>query len=170
MPIHTVTKQAQTKAGKPVVYFDNKHDFADGIFLGKTTQMPPMGAQIDANTSSSVFQGKTYWYLNGWALTGQTYQSTVPTQQAPVQQTAYVPLQKKSVELSEPELRFVSNVVGQAITAGTIKSPAGVAPWAAAAYRTLQGLQTGRILDFDDEVPPMTDEGDPGPDDERVPF
>lgn len=35
---------------------------------------------------------------------------------------------------------FVSNVVGQAIAAGAIKTPQDLAPWANEAYKTIQGL------------------------------
>lgn len=46
--------------------------------------------------------------------------------------------------IPEPALRFVSNVVGSAITAGTIKDPLQIASWADAAYMTFRYLAEGK--------------------------
>jgi hypothetical protein len=61
--------------------------------------------------------------------------------------------------------RFVSNIVGQAITAGLIKAPTDIAPWVAAAYRGAEDMRSGKVKDFDSPIPKfVSDPDDPGPD------
>ena len=61
--------------------------------------------------------------------------SSRPAAAAPYSRTPDV-----SASLSEPELRFISNVVGQAILAKTITDPMEVSVWAKAAKQTLKEL------------------------------
>ena len=50
------------------------------------------------------------------------------------------PADKVALNISEPELRFISNVVGQAILAKTCVDPDDVTIWAQAAKRALKSL------------------------------
>jgi hypothetical protein len=51
----------------------------------------------------------------------------------------------------DAEMRFISNCVGQAISAGTIKEPADIAKWFSAAKAALKAPTVDR--EFDDEIP-----------------
>lgn len=53
--------------------------------------------------------------------------------------------------IDEASMRFISNVVGSAITAGAIKEPGQVLAWHNAAKLALQGKPAGEP--FDDDVP-----------------
>lgn len=78
----------------------------------------------------------------------------------PAQQSAYPPNQNgggqnaanspvtipKSAPVDEASLRFISNVVGSALTAGIIKAPTEVGSWAIAALRALKSLEVAQEL------------------------
>jgi hypothetical protein len=152
--IVTVTKADVSKNGAPRVYFDNKHAWSDAYYLGKRTEAPAVGVTIDADTSSSEFKGKVYWYLNKWkiATTDKPVGTDPPVQSATKPQTQILPpVVSKHWMIDYGDLsRFVSNVVGSAIAAGLIKRPTDIHPWIAAAYSALQGLREGKPVDFED--------------------
>lgn len=52
----------------------------------------------------------------------------------------------QSASVDEASLRFISNVVGSALTAGIIKAPTEVGPWAIAALRALKSLEVAQEL------------------------
>jgi hypothetical protein len=160
MPIVTVTKIDQTKAGRTRVYFDSRHSFSDGFLLGQGAA-PPMGAVIEANTASSDYQGKVYWYLNGWKLAAQPEKPV----QTPTSTLILPPVVTKHWAIEPGDCsRFVSNVLGSAIEAGLVKIPSDLHPWVASAYAALQGLRQGKPIDFQDQ---WTDPSLPqGPEDE----
>jgi len=54
--------------------------------------------------------------------------------------------------IDEASLRFISNVVGSAITAGAIKSPGQVLSWFQSAKAALTGKPATNS--FDDDIPP----------------
>ena len=146
MPTMTVTKVGQTRSGKPCVYFDGKSDYSDAYYLGSKTEMPPEGAVIEAVTASSDFKGKTYWYLNSWKLANGAMQPKA----APQTQGSLPVAVGWRIDPSDL-CRFASNVVGQAITAGLIKTPNDLAPWIHAAYKAGESLKSGDPKPFDDE-------------------
>lgn len=149
MPIHTVTKADTSKGGAPRVYFDGKHDWKDAFYVSKKITAPEVGAVIDANTASNDYQGKTYWYLNGWKL-AQGAQNGAPTPNA----TLGKPSTFKGWNIDAGDLsRFVSNVVGSAIAAQFITDPEQIGPWVAAAYRAGEQLRNGKVQDFNDPLP-----------------
>jgi hypothetical protein len=141
----TVTKVGQTRSGKPCVYFDGKLDYIDAYYLGSKTEMPPEGAVIEAVTASSDFKGKTYWYLNSWKLANGALQPKAPVQGQQTTQTAGWRIDPSDL------CRFASNVVGQALLAGLIKTPNDVAPWVHAAYKAGESLKSGDPKPFNDE-------------------
>lgn len=187
MAILTVTKTDQSNNGKPRVYFGGKNDWKDAYYIGnKCNGIPEVGTVIDANTSSKRFNNSKYdtWFLDNWkpASNGNGHATEI-------QQTAN-PAAKTYQQLAKPAgwaidygdlSRFVSNVVGSAIAANLIQKPADMAPWIASAYRALEAVRDGKILDFDDEPParmrmpdPSEPQGfdpeDPGYDTGPVPF
>ena len=160
MPIVTVSKVGQTRTGKPCVWFNGEDGYDKAVYLGKKTESPPVGAVIDADTVSSDFQGKTYWYLNGW--TPSKGQPTTPA--TPVADPAQSPPGTAHIvtytrpnggwDIQSGDLsRFVSNVVGQAILAGLIKKPDDIHPWVYMAYKAGEGMRTGDRKYFEDSVP-----------------
>lgn len=149
----TVTKLDQTKNGKPVVYFDNKHDYKDAYFLGKSMP-PPMGSVIEVDTKASDFNGKTLWFVQSWKFASGQQSAPQPMQANP---TTYAPAHPQPAPapsqsvpaglLMEPGdvLRFISNVVGQAINAKTIDDPQDIGAWAAEALSVARKLRDGSL-------------------------
>lgn len=149
MPHYTVTKHGQTKTGKNVVYFDNKHTYQDMIFLNDGVEAPPLGARIDGDTKSSA-DGR-FWSLRAWGL--------LPNQPAPAVAAAaphapmpsvapYQPPPAPSAPVGLPidpvdVVKFISNCCGQAIAAQSIKDPSDILPWALAALETARKLRDG---------------------------
>ena len=135
MPLHTVTKVGKTKNGRDTVYFDNHHAVTDAFMVGNTCNVPPLNATIDADYACKNYQGKDFWWLNAFKVV--TAQST-PRWTRSASQTEVIPDPPGSRALSEPELRFISNCVGSALAAGTLKEPAMIGLWAREAYKAIQ--------------------------------
>jgi hypothetical protein len=134
----TVTKLGQSQKGRTIVYFDNRHGYADGFLLGDNCGMPPLvGQVIEPDTSSSEWpkgSGKHTWWLNGYKAMGAVDLPGKPEAVNPV-------IPRASID--ESHLRFISNVVGQAISAKTITQPSEIASWAKAAQDALNNLDVG---------------------------
>lgn len=145
MPNHTVTKADTSKGGAPRVYFDHKHDWKDAYYVSKKIEAPAVGAVIEANTASSDYQGKTYWYLNGWKeANGAATPNATLGKVTPV----------KGWNIDAGDLsRFASNVIGSAIEAELITDPEQIGVWIAAAYRAGEQLRSGKVQDFNDPLP-----------------
>lgn len=170
MPISTVTKIDQSKTGKTRVYLDNKHNWSDAYYLGRNMDAPPMNQTIEANTTSKTFQrpdgsSATTWFLNAWKPVNVAKESNGTA----VPASAIVPIPSdKAWKIDFGDCsRFVSNVVGSAIAAGLIKDSADIHPWIVQAYEALQGLRSGKPVEFNDrftlpDEPPPKEEGDPG--------
>jgi hypothetical protein len=165
MPRVTVTKADVSTKGKPRVYFDNKHNWQDSVYIGNECgPAPAVGMVIDADTSSKRFPDakSDIWFLNRWtqvalAANGAAQQQATPQPIIAPQMAA--PTQKPHAGWDIPSgdlSRFASNIVGQAITAGLIKKPGDVAGWTAAAYRAAECLRSGKVQDFDDELPDLS--------------
>lgn len=157
VPIYTVTKSDRTQKGKPRVYFDNKHGWADAFYLGNQVPLPDMGAVIEAQTASKTFEdGKTIWFLNSWKTA--LHASAAPQLPPPVVNPG-----SWAIDYGDCS-RFVSNVLGSAIGGGLIKTPQDIHPWVSASYKALEGLRKGKLVDFDDPIPFGKSNGDPGDD------
>ncbi|CAB4121284.1 hypothetical protein UFOVP154_11 [uncultured Caudovirales phage] len=156
MPIVTVSKHGQTKSGKPVVYFNNKHDYTDMFFLNDGVQAPPIGATIDALTVSS--KDGRFWSLKAWGVVPGSQVPPPQPQQAPQQYTTHAPTQAPDPSPDAPvglpmepgdALRFISNMVGSAVASGTCKLPADMAPWAVHALKIIRRLRDGTLASPD---------------------
>jgi len=187
MPTVIVTKIDTSKNGKPRVYFENKHNWQDSYYIGnKCNGIPTVGQQIEADTSQVTFpnaKGPT-WFLNSWKPVQAQQVAQQMTQGQQIQTPAINGTYTPKPVMGWPDVptgdlsRFVSNIVGQAITAGLIKAPTDIAPWVAAAYRGAEDMRSGKVKDFDAPIPQFVHPDDPGPDpaedhgydDDSVPF
>jgi len=152
MPIHRVTKCDRTQKGKPRCFLDGKTGWQDAFYLGNNVEPPPVGALIEAQTTSKTFDdGKTVWFLNRWSHAQEPQvQNGAPTPNA----TLGKPSTVKGWNIDAGDLsRFVSNVVGSAIAAEFITDPEQIGAWVAAAYRAGEQLRSGKVQDFNDPIP-----------------
>ena len=144
---HTVTKLGKSQKGRVLVFFDGKHASTDCYLLGNKCEEPPLNASIEVNTTNEPFNGRDCWWLNSWSLSANQMHTGVsnnlPSVTLPVPTAFSFP--KESIP--EPTLRFISNVVATAITAGLIKNPADMGPWAYKAYKLTNKK------DLDEEIP-----------------
>lgn len=166
-----VTKIGKSSKGRPIAYFDGRHGQTDGFLVGNKCTAPQEGMLIEPDTSSSENQGKTYWWLNDWK----------PIKDSPAQavgaagRSAVVDAPKEALKgwdvLPGDLSRFVSNVIGSAITAGLIKEPSDIRVWSRSAYRAAQSMREGFT---EEEGPdPSTHAGEPDRDDfddRSIPF
>lgn len=142
----TVTKIGKARSGKPIAYFDQKHGQTDGFLVSDKCNVPIEGMVIDADTASSNFKGSTFWWLNGYKVLQASPQSQgfTPPQGTGNGQSAPVAPPAKGWSIENGDLsRFVSNLVGQAISGGLIKTPAQVMEWTLAGYDAGNALRTG---------------------------
>ena len=198
MPIMTLTKTDYSKNGKLRAYFDNKHGWKDAYYCGQNVQLPEIGTVMDVNTVAKQFKRddgseSTLWFIQGWGKAAPG-SAPVAAPSAPAAVSAAAP-NGLAVQPAD-SLRFVSNMVGSAITSGAIKAPADMALWAVQAYRIVRALQNGALLEdnrrapapepvpapirddmrakLDAHAPPPREAGDPGPVDDPfgdpVPF
>jgi hypothetical protein len=184
MTIVTVSKLDKSSKGKPRVYFNGRHSYDDAVYVSqKLGEAPRLHSVINANMTSKTFDdGKTIYFLNDFK-----YEAQQPAQAPGDAQGGYPSSQNSNgvPAANQPKpkgwaidygdlSRFVSNVVGSAIAANRIEKPSDMAPWIASAYRALEAVREGKILDFDDDpreiAPELPDpaepqgyeEGDPG--------
>lgn len=167
----TVTKSDASKAGKPRVYFDGKHDWKDAYYISIKCEAPPIGAKIEAQTHMTNYQGKDYWHLDKWKLVEE--QKVIPVLPPMAPANGSPPKPNGGWDIPSGDLsRFVSNIVGSAIEKGLIQDPEEIYSWTAAGYRAANQLRTGKIQDFNDMKMLPLSEDNPTEinDDEPVPF
>ena len=139
----------QTSEGPPKWYFASEGTDGDAV----------MGKRIDFEGSQFAITdkktGKQIWLdaIKNWALAKEQPQAqgavaasqVIPaTLQAPPPKAAPEPAQRALSTLFDHELRFISNVVGQAIYAGSCKEPGELKAWFDAARAALcaEGVET----------------------------
>lgn len=133
----TVNELGRTKTGGPRLKIDGKWTYPsrtcniDGI---------QAGGYVEYETSLGGNQG-TLVILN-----------RIRPAQAPAGTPSAAP---QSAAVDEASLRFISNVVGSAITAGAIKDPKDVSPWSLAALKALKTLDTAQQLKEELDKPPQ---------------
>jgi hypothetical protein len=138
-------------------------------------------------SSKTFADGRQVWFLNSWVPVNGAQPSGQPPVSTPSQgntlgqvapagmQTAPYPpgaptppfhqggqnLQVKAPagwDIPTGDLsRFASNIVGQAITAGLIKTPEQVAAWTWAAYKAAEALRSGKVDELMYENEPIPD-------------
>ena len=116
----------QTPKGRPTIKAAGDKD---GLLVSIDVKtVPKVGQTIEARVSSSVFNGKTSFWLNEWKLLDAEHD--IPTLGAVVRAAA----------TPDASLRFISNVVGQAIQAKTISKPEEIKAWAVAAHQVMSEI------------------------------
>lgn len=140
----------QTSEGPPKWYFANQGTDPDEVIGKRIDFTPGQFSFVDKKT------GKTIWMdtVKEWAL---AQSQSAPAAPQPVgallptgspkgaPSTSHEPQQRALSTLFDHELRFISNVVGQAIYAGSCKTPDEIYDWFQAAQSAL--AQTGFTSD-----------------------
>lgn len=136
MTIITIQEIGKTSTGKPKVKAGGQW-----YFLGRNIDAPAQGATVEIREGSFKFgDGTPAKTIEAWRPA-----SSGSAQQQPAPPPGYV---------DEASMRFISNCVGSAITAGTIKEPGQIASWFRAAKAALEGKDAP--IPFDDN---MADDG-----------
>jgi hypothetical protein len=135
----TVQEYGQSQSGSPKVKASGKW-----YFLNKSLDRPPLG-QVEIKEGSFTMGDKTFPTIEAWRPAGGNGQTphtgASPSPAAP----------PAGDYIDEASMRFISNCVGSAITAGTIKEPGQILAWFQAAKAALQG--DGAKQPFDDRIP-----------------
>jgi hypothetical protein len=139
MSIVTIQELGKTSNGNPKAKVNG-----EWYFLSKEIgPLPPVNTKLEIREGSFTFpDGKPAKTIEAWrpASNGNGH---VPQQNAPASSPpGYI---------EEASLRFISNVVGSAITAGAIKSPGQVLSWFQAAKSAL--LDKAAPAPFNDNLP-----------------
>jgi hypothetical protein len=157
MPTLVVTGLSHTPKGRPKIQAGK-----DSYLLGDGLDVPPVGSRIEADTSSKPYtppgtnKSLTIWWLNSWSL-AKDQPAIAETKQIVQQAESHAHWQE-----TEAVLRFVSNVIGNALAALRCQKPEEVGVWAKAALEAAQGVVKGKIVvpgvkipgaPFDDEIP-----------------
>lgn len=133
MSIVTIQELGKTSNGNPKAKING-----EWYFVSKDIGAPPLNTRLEIREGSFTFpDGKPAKTIEAWRPAPGALQA--PAQDKP---PAYI---------EEASLRFISNVVGSAITGGAIKSPGQVNAWFQAAKAALQGKETGEP--FADQMP-----------------
>ena len=133
----TVTRFSKTKNGKPTIYIDDKMYFVGRCDVSGLS----VGDRIDFEGHAFSDDGKL-WGLDKWGkLPKENGEMRVPggMQQTVVNSPVTMHPYTTGGSLDEPTLRFISNCVGSAITAGTIKDPMEIEKWVSAARNAIRG-------------------------------
>ena len=131
MTIGIVNELGRSQNGKPKAKIDGKW-----YFVGRCNPDLPVGQRIE-------YEGAPFTTPNGKQLLGLNSWKAAPAS------NGHAPPSGVS---DDAEMRFVSNCVGSAITAGTLKEPKDIKAWALAAQKALKALKNPDA-DFDDDLP-----------------
>lgn len=158
MPTLQVSEIGTTKSGRAKIRCGK-----DVYYCGNGVPTPPVGSTILADTSDGSFDGEggkriAMWYLNKWQFADSAQQpihaqpeltkAASPAPSAPQYSPAGLPLDPGDV------MRFISNVVGQAISAKTISDPEDIWGWAHTALNVARALRDGTRLEGKPKPPP----------------
>ena len=181
MATFTVSKIDKTKTGKDRVYLNGATSWKDAYYVGnRCNGVPPVGATIEIDSSSKRFDGASQdtWFINSWRLAVPAPQhKTVITGPASPTLERVIPTHEGWTIDAGDLTRFASNLIANAITAGIIKEPAQILPWAKSAYEAGEALRKGKFEAVDvvngsytEQGPdPTEDQGHPDFEDD-IPF
>lgn len=135
MAIGTVNEFCQSRSGKPQVKIDGAY-----YFVGK--------CNIDGMSVGDKIEFESNLFGDRMTLKGlQTWKRAQGAAPAAANGNGARVINAVS---DDATMRFISNVVGSAITAGTIKDPKDIAPW----YRAAKAAATLRAdPELDDDIP-----------------
>lgn len=132
MPQGTVQAIGKSRSGKPTVTVDGQVYSASQVDLSGMQ----VGDKIEMDTASSVYNGATVWFLNGYKLV-QGAQKYPPSQATP--SGISTPIAPQAAPgISEGERLTVSNWVAAAIAAGLVKDHADLGIWAHTALEAIR--------------------------------
>lgn len=122
MSVVTIQEHGKTSTGKPKLKASG-----NWYFLARDIgYLPPVGASVEVREGSFNFpDGKPAKTIEAWR-----YPDGAKPTAGPTPQPGYI---------DEASMRFISNVVGSGIAAGTIKEPGQIAAWFTAAKAALDG-------------------------------
>lgn len=169
MTTGTVQEFGASKAGKPKIKVSGKWYFCktDRDTGEPAFDKPSLNQMIEMVTGSFEMGENTFFTLESWKPV-----CSVATQSAPRQQAPQRPAQGAATPatyIEEASLRFISNVVGQAIAAKTITTPGQILAWFNGAKSALEGKPSG--TPFSDALPGRElPSREPGQDDEGPQF
>lgn len=133
MSVVQIQEYGKSAGGKPKVKASNRW-----FFLGRDIESPPLGASVEIKEGSFKAGDATFATIEAWRPAGGGN-----AQQSPAAPPAgYV---------DEASMRFISNCVGSAISAGAIKEPGQISAWFQAGKAALEGKPAP--IPFDDRVP-----------------
>jgi hypothetical protein len=138
MTVVTVQEYGQSQSGGPKVKASGKW-----YFLNKSLEKPPMGS-VEIKEGSFTMGDKTFPTIEAWRPAGGNPPPQHNAQSAPAAPPA-------GDYIDEATMRFISNCVGQAISAGTIKEPGQILAWFSAAKAAISGQKAP--IPFDDRIP-----------------
>lgn len=136
MTLVTVQEYGRSQSGSPKVKASDKW-----YFLDKSLDNPPKG-RVEIKEGSFQMGEKTFATIEAWRPAGGNGES---------QQHAQAPAAPPADYVDEPSMRFISNCVGSAITAGVIKEPGQLLAWYLSAKAALSEKRAP--IPFDDRVP-----------------
>jgi hypothetical protein len=150
----TAQEYGQSQKGAPKVK-------ANGVwyFLGRDLANPPLNQSVEVRTGSFTAGDKTFPTIEAWRPVPAIQQGAGA--HANPQKPANAPVNGGYVD--EASMRFISNVVGSAISAKTINEPGQILSWYQAAKAALDGKPAPQP--FDDRIP-IGKSREPGSDDE----
>jgi hypothetical protein len=135
MSVVQVQEYGKSSGGKPKVKASGKW-----FFLGKEIEQPPMGTSVEIKEGSFRAGDKTFATIEAWRPAGGGN-----AQQPPAAPPAgYV---------DEASMRFISNCVGSAISAQTIKEPGQILSWFQAAKAALDGKRAADPFGDESKIP-----------------
>lgn len=120
--------------------------------VNKKLDAPPKNVDVEVEIGNwHTPDGKDIPTIERWRAANSAQMS--PPQQAPAQRAQA----ETPAYIEEASLRYISNVVGQAIAAKTITEPGQVLAWFNAAKLSLEGKRASEP--FDDNVPTNASKG-----------
>lgn len=151
MSTGTVNETGRSQKGAPKLKIDGRWYFAgrcnvDGISAGDSVEFE--GAAFGKDQ-----RGNDLWGLN----------KIRPLPKAAANGT------NKGAVSDDAEMRFISNVVGSALTGGKCESPDDVAAWALGAQRALKALKEPDEPEYTGGAPSRGSD-EPPPFDDEIPF
>jgi hypothetical protein len=121
----TVQELGASQNGKPKVKIDGTWYFV------QSNNGMNVGSAIEFDPDTFEISGKTFNKIKAWGPAARSSANNPPVSQ-------------QAGGLPEPQLRFISNVVGSAIASGAIKAPEHIAGWFEAAKDALEGRDAGK--------------------------
>lgn len=144
----TVQELAKSSGGKPKCKAGGKWYFLQTDKDTGVGASPAVGQSIEIRTGSFTMGDKTFETIEAW----RPAQADQPQATQGLRRDAPAPTTANYIE--EASLRFISNVVGQAIAAKTISEPGQILAWFTAAKAALEGKAAP--APYDDAMPKQT--------------